>query len=185
MFTRLKTSVDVQEDSSSTVKSNSIEKVVSDFSASNEENSNSTIKSNSIEEEVADIAASNAPEYIDIEDYCLKYDFDKQMDLLYTEMYTKIVRMKKLTTDFGDEMNDFIVDFRDKKNPKVFAKICKTTTDGNCLFAAIVHQIYPVKLNSSQHKQITADLRKRTVSYILDHFDIFKGALVDRFLKMD
>lgn len=183
VFGRLKSSLDVQKNSNSIIKSNSTEKGIIDFSEPNEKKIPSTIQSKSTEECVADTAASNAPEFIDIEDYRLKYDLDTQMDLLYTQLYTQIVRMKKITTDFGDEMNNFIVDFRDKKNPKVFANICKITTNGNCLFAAVVHQIYPTKLNSSEHQQMTADLRKSTVSYISDHLDMFKDALKDRLLE--
>lgn len=39
--------------------------------------------------------------------------------------------------------------------------------DGNCLFAAIAHQLFKCSPNTSQHKELTKRLRSEVVEYIL------------------
>lgn len=52
--------------------------------------------------------------------------------------------------------------------------------DGNCLFAAIVHQLWQHPINSIQHNQATKQLRSMVVEHILKNFDSFEFNLKDR-----
>lgn len=52
--------------------------------------------------------------------------------------------------------------------------------NGNCLFAAIVHQLWQYPVNSTQHKNATEQLRSKVVDYILANFESFQFNLRDR-----
>lgn len=60
--------------------------------------------------------------------------------------------------------------------------LAKITGDGNCLLAAIVHQIFRMPIDSAEHKAATIKLRRDIVEYILhpDNFDEFKFTLQGR-----
>lgn len=71
-------------------------------------------------------------------------------------------------------------------NDKSLAKltVAKISGDGNCLFAAIVHQIFRMPIDSDEHKAATIKLRLDVVEYILQHFDAFKYTLQDRIYEI-
>lgn len=62
-------------------------------------------------------------------------------------------------------------------------KVVSIAPDGNCLFAACVHQLYRVKLNSDDHKTITAELRGRVCSHIKNNFNRFQRTIKLRVME--
>lgn len=56
-------------------------------------------------------------------------------------------------------------------------KIAKIDRDGNCMFAAVMHQLEYSDINSALHKKSTAELRAKVVSYIMEHFDAYRHVL--------
>lgn len=56
--------------------------------------------------------------------------------------------------------------------------------DGNCIFAAIVHQLWQYPINSAEHKEATKQLRSRVVEYILANYESFEFNLKDRVFEL-
>lgn len=52
--------------------------------------------------------------------------------------------------------------------------------DGNCLFGASVHQLYFTKIDSKEHNELVAGLRKKVVDHIHSHFERFKIVIKSR-----
>lgn len=62
--------------------------------------------------------------------------------------------------------------------------IAEIFKDGNCMFAAVMHQLEHFGINSVRHMKSTAELRTKVVSYITEHFDAYRHVLQLR-LKCD
>lgn len=59
-------------------------------------------------------------------------------------------------------------------------KVAKIDTDGDCLYAALAHQLFQLKLSSRKHKRKTQDLRAETVNYLRTNVLLFKHELKNR-----
>lgn len=57
--------------------------------------------------------------------------------------------------------------------------------DGNCLFAALVHQIHFVKISSERHNALVTELRQMIVDHIADKLDDYKQILKGRLIEED
>lgn len=72
--------------------------------------------------------------------------------------------------------------FYHNENEKDQLTVAKIQSDGNCLFGAIVHQIWQHEIDSAEHDTATKQLRKNVIDYILksDNFESFQFMLQDR-----
>lgn len=63
--------------------------------------------------------------------------------------------------------------------------VLKIHGDGNCLFAAFVHQIHLVRINSNEHKVFTIELRQKVVNHIEENFERYihpiKGRIIEEY----
>lgn len=66
---------------------------------------------------------------------------------------------------------------REATNRYGSVKVVKMPSDGNCFFAACVHQLFNVKVGSEQHKDLVRDLRGEVCDYINANFDYFKHVI--------
>lgn len=66
----------------------------------------------------------------------------------------------------------------------IYLSIAKILGDGNCLFAAIVHQLWQYPINSKQHKEAMKQLRSKVVEYILANYESFEFNLKDRVYEL-
>lgn len=57
--------------------------------------------------------------------------------------------------------------------------------DGNCLFAALVHQIHFVKMSSERHNALVTELRQMIVDHIAGKLDDYKQILKGRLIEED
>lgn len=78
------------------------------------------------------------------------------------------------TTSEFNEQESVMAFFNDQLG---VVKVVSISPDGNCLFAACVHQLYRVKLNSDDHKKIAAELRGRVCSHIKNNFNRFQRTI--------
>lgn len=71
--------------------------------------------------------------------------------------------------------------FHHSKNERAELTVAKIPTDGNCLFGAIVHQIWQHEIDSAEHETATSQLRNDVIDYILnpDNFKSFEFTLRD------
>lgn len=57
------------------------------------------------------------------------------------------------------------------ENRKQRCYVYTINEDGNCLFAALIHQIFQKNLNTNQHTSLTRQLRTTVVQYIREHLN--------------
>lgn len=55
--------------------------------------------------------------------------------------------------------------------------VMKIKSDGDCLYAALSHQLENLKINSEEHKIRTMNLRQEVVSHILENLDFYKQSI--------
>lgn len=63
-------------------------------------------------------------------------------------------------------------------------QIIKIDGDGRCLYAALAHQIFDLKVNSVQHNDKTNEVREQVVEHIRNHMDDFEMELTSRVLDI-
>lgn len=76
--------------------------------------------------------------------------------------------------------NENRMTFQLEKNVIYDLMVVTILGDGNCLFAAIAHQLSTYPANSTEHKQLTKRLRSEVVEYILNNFESFEHILKNR-----
>lgn len=115
-----------------------------------------------------------------------KYEIDKQMshyaNTFYTQLYVQNIRNKSCATFHKEQLENFIVDVKSRKNSIPLVKICAILGDGNYLFSALVHQLFNVSVNSAEHKLEIIKLRQRVTEHILSNINSFQRYLIDRML---
>lgn len=101
-------------------------------------------------------------------------------DQLSTQMSLQCIKMVNATL-----LNkELVIYFRMKGDQiKKAMKICNISPDGDCLFAAIVHQLNGEKIDSVSHKNSTAALKKEVIEYIKDNINTFEQFLKGRVLE--
>lgn len=148
--------------------------------------SKSDQNTNDIEERVGDVGiqsniSSSPPDANEEKELDKSMEYNR--DLLYTQLYTQIACKQRLALINDEHTKDFIVDVKKGKTSTSLVKVAEMNRDGNCLFAAISHQLYGMKTNSSEHNQMTDELRKAVVQHILADVDSFYHDLKDRVLE--
>lgn len=63
---------------------------------------------------------------------------------------------------------------REANNCYGTVKVIKMPADGDCLFAACVNQLYRIKSETNQHKELVGKLRRDVCQYINENFSRFK-----------
>lgn len=104
-------------------------------------------------------------------------------DTLYSQISTQCIKMENLVAHNGEKAIQKSFEHRSTSGrDKAIVKFCRIAGDGDCLFSAIAHQLYNVKIASAEHKQKTMDLRNEVVDYIKNdaHFPAFIHDLKNR-----
>lgn len=108
------------------------------------------------------------------------YESNKNEDnWLYNQISDQIISMISVVLVNGDQQEQMICEVGSNNMTITVANI---EPDGNCLFSALVHQIFQYPLKSSQHEKNVALLRNEVVNYILveGNFESFQFLLQDR-----
>lgn len=105
-------------------------------------------------------------------------------DVLYTALYSQMLHIENCVMKNEERTMDINAGKEPHGNPKLLVNICRIEPDGDCLFASIVHQLYYVKINSEEHKKLTADLRRQVVEYVCKNIDPFLHNLKDRLIEI-
>lgn len=103
---------------------------------------------------------------------CLMYDDDLNRstdsvdeeeikgDALYSQVTLQIIKMSNAAANNHDVLHEV------SRNNTVQMKYVKMKPDGNCMLAAIVHQLFQRKVNSHEHDQLVGSMRKKVVEHI-------------------
>lgn len=108
---------------------------------------------------------------------------DYYADSFYTQLYVQNLRNNKCTAMHKEELKNFIVDIKSRKNVSPLVKICPILRDGNCLFGSLAHQLFNVQVNSTEHKLETNKLRQEVIEHIVNRISTFQHDLIDRMLS--
>lgn len=77
------------------------------------------------------------------------------------------------TTAEHSEQEKVMIFKREANNRLGILKVIKMPADGNCLFAACVNQLYRIKSETNQHKELVNNLRHDVCQYINENFSRF------------
>lgn len=116
------------------------------------------------------------------EEASLEKSLEYKRDLLYTQIFSQNIRNQRCVVNHDELTKDFIVEVKRGKGSNALVNICEIRADGNCLYAAIAHQLFNVKINSQEHLLWTDALRKKVVEHIRSNFDSFSMDLKYRLL---
>lgn len=110
--------------------------------------------------------------------------YKQNVDFLLGQLSKQVISMTNATLSNSEKIIDFHVQMKMAKNvPTKYVRICKVCADGSCLFGALAHQLFYVKLNSPEHKNWTKTLRKQAVDKIKANYGEFKKYLNSRVLE--
>lgn len=104
------------------------------------------------------------------------------VDLMFTQLTVQTIKMKNTVSVHNEPKEKF--NFQLTNDALATIHVTAIKKDGNCLFSALAHQIFHVKLNSSEHEKATMDLRQESVNYIKGNFNEFahdiRGRVLDK-----
>lgn len=130
--------------------------------------------------ESAQLFSTPKPE---ISNDALDNNIKRYQDILYTSVYSQILRMENCVVMHEEYTKEIIVSKLPDKKTKSLVKVIDISTDGNCLFYALTHQLFYVKNNSKQHIELACKLRKQVVEYVCGNIDPFLYDLKDRLIE--
>lgn len=98
---------------------------------------------------------------------------------LFTQMSEQIQQMIAACLVNGDKQENMQFHFKKAAHS---LSVISTEANGNCLFSAIAHQLWPNGISSSQHKRNTKRLRATVVEHILkpENFEKYESILEER-----
>lgn len=156
------------------------EKLISNHNSSNESFTNDIGKCD-VNQRISNNSTKSMFESNDEQEFHKSMEYNR--DLFSTQLYTQIACKQRCVNAYDESTKDFIVDVQKGKASNSLVKVAEIERDGNCLFVAISHQLYGMKIKSPEHNQMTNELRKAVVDHILANVDLFYHDLKDRVLE--
>lgn len=129
--------------------------------------------------EVEPITANNHQAKRDVQNDADVFPIADFVDQLFTQMSVQQIKMVNASLLNKEDLSYLI--FK-KTVPEGAVKICNIKADGDCLFAAITHQLYHVKSGTPSHEKSTNKLKVETIEYIKKNIESFENYLKGRVL---
>lgn len=109
-------------------------------------------------------------------------NFSFERTTLYNQLAHQIGEMIGEVILHDDQQDQMQFYRNENMSDKAQLTVAKIPGDGNCLFSAIVHQIWHHEIDSAEHETATSQFRKYVVDYILhpENFRSFEYHLQDR-----
>lgn len=111
-----------------------------------------------------------------LEEYGIHFEQDNRSltSLMYEQFSTQNLKLIEATM-VNNEPKKFMVLIIE--NRRFTVNVSQIDPDGNCLFAAVTHQLEYAKIKSKSHIDRTAAVRKQVVNHIEAHFDAYKHVI--------
>lgn len=106
-----------------------------------------------------------------------KNSYDVLLSMIYKQVCAQLVQIFQLAHQNDEPQAKMIFIC---ENTKRSSKIVPIARDGNCLFSAIIHQLFQTNLKKETHKIMTDELRSTVATYIDKNFSSFKNELQGR-----
>lgn len=104
------------------------------------------------------------------------------MDSIFTQLSVQNLKMQNAIVLHTEIKQNFSFNLGD--NVYGVINVTDIKKDGNCMFGALAHQLFYVKLNSVEHDNATKELRMKSADHIRENYDLFahniKGRVFDR-----
>lgn len=140
---------------------------------------NSSSKSKLIELKVEPITPKNHQIKQIVQNEADVFPSDDFADLLFTQMSVQQIKMVNASLLNNEDLSN--LKFKKILREGV-VKICNIKADGDCLFAAITHQLHYVKCDSSSHEKSTSKIKLSVIEYIKKNIESFENYLKGRVL---
>lgn len=109
-------------------------------------------------------------------------DINNKMEQIQKQIFSSISNQALRMLDISDDeklQNLESINFVSCSMPRP-VKIARIEKNGNCLFSAIVHQLYKTDLKSKNHAVLTSQTRADVCSFISKNRQLFKSDLENR-----
>lgn len=100
-------------------------------------------------------------------------------EMLFKQFSSQNLRIAEAVLTNGEDMKYMLVMFKDRF---MNFNVIKVDPDGNCLFSALVFQLFFVKIGSEEHKTLTATFRMAIVQFIRENIEKYRLTITDRIL---
>lgn len=111
------------------------------------------------------------------EQQLVKTDGANVLTMLESQLQIYNIQLSNKYNDFED-FGECEVNFRDGMIAKI--RVLPIPGDGNCLFAAIIHQRFHLKIDSADFKHRVDECRKDIVAHITKNLDRYERVILDR-----
>lgn len=97
--------------------------------------------------------------------------FDRYKNEIYNQISEQNLRLTTSIMSNNELVQDMTLEL---SGQKTCVGVLKIRGDGNCMFAALAHQIFFHKINSPEHQKETANLREDAVAHIESNYEDYK-----------
>lgn len=102
-------------------------------------------------------------------------------DLIFTQLSVQNLKMGNAIMLNAEKKQKFL--FKLSDTASAVAHVTKIKSDGNCMFGALAHQLFYVKVNSTEHVKATKELRLKSVNFIKENVKLFIHDIKGRVLE--
>lgn len=126
------------------------------------------------------LIAENSPRDL-ISKQCIVQHIPLSVSAAAQQLYDRFSsQISSLAGTCSNEQQKIMMFKREATNRYGTVKIVSTLPDGNCLFAACIHQLYTVEVGSDAHKDLTSGLRHEISEYIKVNLPYFEHVIKQR-----
>lgn len=99
-------------------------------------------------------------------------------EFIYNQFCDQNVRL--INSCLENSEKEESVNFNISKSVSSNVQVIEIAKDGNCLFSAFAHQLFCIKVNSSDHIKHSKEMRRRAVEFITDNLCDFRHDIIGR-----
>lgn len=104
-------------------------------------------------------------------------------DTIFTQLTIQNLKMNNAVSAHKEKITNVSFNLSDNVAGTIGA--VKIKKDGNCMFGALSHQIFCVKINSTEHQTATQDLRQKSAAYVKENYALFAHDITGRLLDQN
>lgn len=101
-------------------------------------------------------------------------------DSIFTQLSVQNLKMQNAIIMHNEIKNEFSFNLGDDISADIY--ITNIKSDGNCMFGALAHQLFYLKVNSVAHEKATEELRLESSDFIKKNYTLFAHEIKGRIL---
>lgn len=137
-------------------------------------------------EKVTDSQNENADYSLEVIEIKIEQPTMQPNEILNSYMYTQIAEQirKMVTAQLTYSEHTEQMEFKLQNQPAFIIHIVKVDGDGNCLFTALAHQLWPTAMASEECTNNSMKLRAAVVEHILANIELYQMFIEDRLSEL-